>query len=105
MNSLSDPSNFGAKPIDTQRFYGSEPVGEGRWAMLDGLGLLWTDDRDALQLDVVEGVDGKAANALRRELNRSAAAGMSATTAFNTTVADHGSAPVVEGQLVKRSAP
>lgn len=102
MNSLSDPSNFGARPVDTQRFYGSEPAGEGRWVMLDRLGLLWTDDREALQLDVMEGVDNDAANELRRGLNRSAAAGVPASTAFDTVVAERGTTPVKSGDLSRR---
>lgn len=104
-SSLSDPSNFGAKPLDRQRFYGGERVGVGRWAVLDNLGVLWTDDRDALQLGAVEGADAAAANAIRYELNGYAARGVSATEAFDVTVADHGSPPIVEGQLVNRSAP
>ena len=102
MNSLSDPSNFGAKPINTQRFYGSEPVGEGRWVMLDRLGLLWTDDREALQLDVMEGVDNAAANELRRMLNNAAAAGVSASAAFDTVVAERGNPPIRSGSLASR---
>ncbi|MEH6794034.1 MAG: hypothetical protein V7694_07835 [Rhodococcus sp. (in: high G+C Gram-positive bacteria)] len=99
MSSLSDPSNFGAKPLDRQRFYGGERVGTGRWAVLDNLGVLWTDDREALQLGAVEGADAAAANALRYELNGSAARGVSATEAFDTTVAQHGNPAVSSGDL------
>ncbi|OZE81933.1 hypothetical protein CH304_12850 [Rhodococcus sp. 15-649-1-2] len=99
MGSLSDSSNFGARPIDTQRFYGSEPVGQGRWVLLNALGLLWTDDAEALQLWVIPDADRAGANAVRRKLNRAAAAGVTATAAFDTVVAEHGNPPVTTGDL------
>lgn len=98
MSSLSDPSNLGATPTDTQRFYGAERVGSGRWATLDGLGLLWTDDAEALQLSWTEGSDRDAANAIRAGLNRLARLGVPATLAFDDLVAEH-SATVESGDL------
>ncbi|WP_032402476.1 hypothetical protein [Rhodococcoides fascians] len=98
MGSLSDSSNFGAEPVDTQRFYGGERVGQGRWAVLDGLGLLWTDDTDALQLSWTEDADDDAAHAACVGLNRLARLGVPATLAFDDLVAEH-SATVESGDL------
>ncbi|MCZ4077854.1 hypothetical protein O1W68_07880 [Rhodococcus sp. H36-A4] len=98
MGSLSDPSDVGATPIGDQRFYGGERVGAGRWATLDDLGLLWTDDADVLQLSSTQATtDNAAANALRYRLIDACRRGITATTAFDTVVAEHGNPPVTTG--------
>ncbi|WP_027497464.1 hypothetical protein [Rhodococcus sp. JG-3] len=100
MGSLSDPSDVGAAVIGDQRFYGGERVGSGRWAVLDTLGLLWTDDRDALQLSSTDATtDRAAATALRYGLIDACRRGISASMAFDTTVAEQGNPPVTSGDL------
>lgn len=88
MGSLSDPSNVGATPADTQPFYGAERVGQGRWATLPNLGILWTDDDNALQLAWIKGSDNDAAYLMYRRLNSLAAAGVPASRAFDDLIAE-----------------
>nr|WP_141215374.1 hypothetical protein [Rhodococcus sp. 15-649-1-2] len=99
MGSLSDSLNVGATPADTQRFYGAERVGRGRWAILPGLGVLWTDDDDALQLAWIEGSDNDAAYGMYRRLNGLAAAGVPASRAFDDLIAEFPGIPVQSGDL------
>ncbi|ORI11746.1 hypothetical protein BJD99_00985 [Rhodococcus sp. 1163] len=99
MGSLSDPNDVGAAAIGDTRFYGGERVGPGRWAILDGLGILWTDDRDGVQLSYVDGSDRDAANGLRRALTDACRRGESATAAFDATVREHGNPEVEIGDL------
>ncbi|KZF00876.1 hypothetical protein A2J03_09835 [Rhodococcus sp. EPR-157] len=100
MGSLSDGSDVGAKPIGDQRFYGGRRVGEGRWAILDTLGLLWTDDVDGLQLSSTEATtDRDAATDLRYTLIEQCRRGIGATEAFDTAIAEHGNPPVTTGDL------
>ncbi|WP_407726241.1 hypothetical protein ACJEDT_13030 [Rhodococcoides fascians] len=100
MGSLSDPSNFGAEPVDplAYRYYGGERIGPGRWALIPGLGMLWTDDASALQLSRIDGADLVAANALRKLLHTLARDGITATAAFDSIVADR-DATVTSGDL------
>lgn len=91
VGSLSDSSNFGARLTASQYYYGDQRVGPGRWVVLDRLGVLWTDDRDALQLARINNVDILDANNLRSALHRYAAANLPATAAFDLVAAEYGS--------------
>lgn len=33
-----------------RKFYGRDRAGVGRWVDIDGIGTLWTNDRDSLQM-------------------------------------------------------
>lgn len=101
MGSLSDPNNFGARPVDEQPFYDSTARGQGRWATLDNLGVLWTDDRNALQLSGLAGPDAVEANALRIRLHTLAAERIPATKAFDTITTELGATPTA-GDLADR---
>ena len=99
MGSLSDPNDVGATPIGDTRFFSGERVGLGRWAVLEGLGILWTDARDGLQLSYVADSDRDAANAIRRSLTEACRRGESATAVFDRIV-QHPDGPTVEaGEL------
>lgn len=89
MSSLSDPDNFGAQPVGDQRYYGAERVGRGRWAMLPGLGILWTNDTDAIQLSWIPDANQAQANAIRVGLHRLASRGVPARQAFDGLIAEY----------------
>ncbi|WP_032384693.1 hypothetical protein [Rhodococcoides fascians] len=93
MGSLRDSSDFGARPAE-QHFYGNIRVGRGRWSRLP-MGVLWTDDDDALQLSRLPGVDQAAAYDLRVRLHGYAAANAPATQVFDRIVAEYATAVVV----------
>ncbi|OZC52979.1 hypothetical protein CH289_11915 [Rhodococcus sp. RS1C4] len=100
MGSLEDSSDIGAKPIGDQRFYDGKRAGTGRWATLNGLGVLRTDDKNALQLASTKATtDNDAANATRYRLIDACRRGIAATTAIDTLVAKHGNPPVTTGDL------
>lgn len=96
MGSLRDSSDFGARP-DDQHFYSSVRAGRGRWSRLP-VGVLWTDDADALQLSRLPGVDQAAAYELRVRLHRYAASNALASTVFDRIVAEY-STTVESGDL------
>lgn len=98
MGSLSDSSDFGARPLSDQRYYSGDAVGQGRWAILTDVGVLWTDDNDALQLERISTADQTAAAALRKGLHTFAGSGVPATEAFDRIVNERG-ATVVSGDL------
>lgn len=98
MGSLSDSQNFGARPVSEQHYYGTVRAGLGRWAILDRVGVLWTDDADALQLARLSTADQDAAYQLRLRLHAFAAASVTATTAFDRVVEEY-SATVLSGDL------
>jgi hypothetical protein len=90
MSSLSDPDNFGARPLGDKRYYGAERVGPGRWATLQGLGILWTNDADAVQLSWIPDANQEQANAIRAGLHGLADRGVPARQAFNGLAAEYG---------------
>lgn len=96
MGSLRDSSDFGARP-DDQHFYGNARSGPGRWARLP-VGVLWTDDADALQLSRLPSADQSAAYELRVRLHGYAASEAPATSVFDRIVAEY-SAVVESGDL------
>ena len=53
------------------------------WQRIPHLGVLWTDDRQALQLGWLDDADQDAANALARRRVLMAADGMTAATVFD----------------------
>lgn len=95
MSSLSDPSNFGARPVGDQRYYGAERVGPGRWAVLPGIGILWTNDDDAVQLSWVPDADQSQANDIRAILHELARRGIPAKQAFDGLAGEYDAAVTV----------
>jgi hypothetical protein len=95
---LRDSNDFGAKPVSDQHYYGVVRAGMGRWAVLERLGVLWTDDQDALQLSRLNGADQAAAYQFRLDLHALAAANVPATTAFDRLVTER-AATVTSGNL------
>ncbi|OZD23824.1 hypothetical protein CH253_08150 [Rhodococcus sp. 06-156-3C] len=82
---------------DGTRFFTSVAIGSGRYADLEGVGTLWTDDADALQLGFATGADNDAANELRRLLVAYATEGWTATEAFESVLTDYPNATVKPG--------
>lgn len=98
MSNLSDSSNFGAEQDGNPRYYTGTARGSGRWALIPNLGLLWTDDDTALQLESTPNTDRAAAHAFRKGLHALAAQTISATTAFDRVVEQY-AATVIAGDL------
>jgi hypothetical protein len=94
MGSLDDSSDFGAEDTSNQTYFGSTAVGPGRWIRIDGIGVLWTDDADALQLAKIPDADRDRANAVRKGLHRLAAEQITASTAFDNLAVQYGQIPV-----------
>ena len=99
MGSLSDPSDVGAEPLGDDRAYAATLAGAGRWASIDDLGVLWTNDSDSLQLKQSESADDAEAFEFRRMLIDYCTVGMTATEAFDVVVADAGGLTVESGSL------
>jgi hypothetical protein len=96
VGSLRDSSDFGARPAE-QRYYGNVRAGIGRWSRLP-VGVLWTDDDDALQLSRLPGADQAAAYELRVRLHGFAAANVPASVAFDRLVSQFATT-VMSGDL------
>lgn len=94
MGSLNDGSDFGARRVSQGARYGHVAAGPGRWIRIAGVGVLWTDDADALQLAPLPGSDEIESNSIRRGLHRLAEDGTPAQEAFDMLADRYGLSPV-----------
>ena len=90
------------KDVTVGRRFCGVPEGEGRWQRLPHLGVLWTDDKEALQLGWLDNADQDAANALACRMVLMAADGVSATAAFDMIVSENRNYLVIQGNLANR---
>lgn len=94
--------DYPLKDVTVGRRFGGRPEGMGRWQRIPNLGVLWTDDKDALQLGILKSQDNKLANALRRRMVLMAVDGMTATAAFDLVARENPECSIVHGDLVGR---
>lgn len=96
-------TDFPLKRVTVGRRFGGIPEGDGRWQRIPHLGVLWTDDKEALQLGILKSQDNKLANALRRRLVLMAADGMTATAAFDLIARENRTHMIIHGDLADRA--
>ena len=94
--------DYPLKDVTVGRRFGGRPEGSGRWQRIPNLGVLWTDDKEALQLGLLKSADHAAANALRWRLIRMALDDMTATDAFDLVARENPECPIVHGDLAGR---
>ena len=89
--------------IDTgKRRFDGPCAGPGRWAVLDGIGTLWTNDNDGALLGPAEMDDERdhaAANRITHLLLSYAEYSVPVSRAFDLIVAEYGSPEVHSGEL------
>ena len=90
------------KDVTVGRRFCGVPEGEGRWQRLPHLGVLWTDDKEALQLGWLDDADQDAANALARRMVLMAVDGMTATAAFDLIARENRTYMIMHGDLADR---
>ena len=88
--------------VTVGRRFGGVPEGMGRWQRIPNLGVLWTDDKEALQLGILKSQDNKLANALRRRMVLMAVDGMTATAAFDMIARENRTYMIMHGDLADR---
>ncbi|UGQ55346.1 hypothetical protein LRL17_30505 (plasmid) [Rhodococcus qingshengii] len=94
--------DYPLKDVTVGRRFGGLPEGKGRWQRISHLGVLWTDDKEALQLGILKSQDNELANALRRRMVMMAVDGMAATAAFDVIASENGKYMIVHGDLADR---
>lgn len=94
--------DYPLRDVTVGRRFGGRPEGMGRWQRIPNLGVLWTDDKEALQLGWLDDSDRPAANALAWRLIRMALDDMTATDAFNLAAHENPQYPIVHGDLAHR---
>ncbi|MFD6515401.1 hypothetical protein [Rhodococcus sp. NPDC060176] len=94
--------DYPMKDVTVGRRFGGMPEGEGRWQRIPHLGVLWTDDKEALQLGWLDDADQDAANALARRMVLMAVEGMSATAAFDMIASENQKYLIMHGDLADR---
>lgn len=95
-------TDYPLKRATVGRRFGGRPEGMGRWQRIPNLGVLWTDDKDALQLGILKSQDNKLANALRRRMVLMAVDGMTATAAFDMIARENRTYMIMHGDLADR---
>lgn len=88
--------------VTVGRRFDGVPEGEGRWQRISHLGVLWTDDKQALQLGWLDDADQGAANALARRMVLMAVDGMTASAAFDMIASENPKYLVMHGDLADR---
>lgn len=88
--------------VTVGRRFGGRPEGSGRWQRIPHLGVLWTDDKEALQLGWLDDADQDAANALARRMVLMAVDGMTATAAFDVIARENRKHMIMHGDLADR---
>ena len=88
--------------VTVGRRFDGVPEGEGRWQRIPQLGVLWTDDKQALQLGWLDDSDQDAANAVARRMVLMAVDGMTATSAFDTIASENQKYLIMHGDLADR---
>ncbi|WP_415395199.1 hypothetical protein ACMTN4_07465 [Rhodococcus globerulus] len=96
-------TDYPLKDVTVGRRFGGRPEGPGRWQRIPHLGVLWTDDKDGLQLSLLKSADHAAANALRRRMVMMAVDGMTATAAFDLIARENRTHMIMHGDLADRS--
>ncbi|MEI4741676.1 hypothetical protein [Rhodococcus erythropolis] len=94
--------DYPLKDVTVGRRFGGVPEGKGRWQRIPHLGVLWTDDKQALQLGWLDNADQDAANALARRMILMAVDGMTATAAFDMIASGNQKYLVMHGDLADR---
>ncbi|MBH5146342.1 hypothetical protein [Rhodococcus erythropolis] len=94
--------DYPLKRVTVGRRFGGRPEGMGRWQRIPNLGVLWTDDKEALQLGILKSQDNKLANALRRRMVLMAVDGMTATAAFDLIARENRTYMIMHGDLADR---
>lgn len=94
--------DYPLKDVTVGRRFGGAPRGEGRWQRIPHLGVLWTDDKQALQLGILKSQDNELANALRRRMVLMAVDGMTATVAFDVIASENRKYMIMHGDLGDR---
>ena len=94
--------DYPMKNVTVGRRFGRVPEGEGRWQRIPHLGVLWTDDKQALQLGWLDDADQDAANAVARRMVLMAVDGMTATAAFDTIASENQKYLIMHGDLADR---
>lgn len=88
--------------VTVGRRFGGRPEGMGRWQRIPHLGVLWTDDKEALQLGWLDSQNDEPANALRRRMVLMAVDGMTATAAFDLIARENRKYMIMHGDLADR---
>lgn len=94
--------DYPLKNVTVGRRFDGVPEGEGRWQQIPHLGVLWTDDKQALQLGWLDDADQDAANALARRMVLMAVDGMTATAAFDEIASENPKYMIMHGDLADR---
>ncbi|MFK4362792.1 MULTISPECIES: hypothetical protein [Rhodococcus] len=94
--------DYPLKNVTVGRRFDGVPEGEGRWQRIPHLGVLWTDDKQALQLGWLDNADQDAANALARRMVLMAVDGMTATAAFDMIASENQKYLIMHGDLADR---
>ncbi len=94
--------DYPLKDVTVGRRFGGRPEGMGRWQRIPNLGVLWTDDKEALQLGWLDDADHSAANALGWRLIRMALDDKTATDAFDLVAHENPQFPIMHGDLADR---
>ncbi|MGG7100886.1 hypothetical protein [Rhodococcus sp. 24CO] len=88
--------------VTVGRRFGGVPEGKGRWQRIPHLGVLWTDDKEALQLGWLDDADQDVANALARRMVLMAVDGMTAAAAFDVIAGENRKYMIMHGDLADR---
>ncbi|MCW2298416.1 hypothetical protein [Rhodococcus erythropolis] len=95
-------TDYPLKDVTVGRRFGGRPEGSGRWQRIPNLGVLWTDDKESLQLGWLDDSDRPAANALAWRLIHMALDHMTATDAFDLAARENPQYPIAHGDLADR---